>query len=398
MNLPDNFQHLLEQSAARHDHLCPRQILGVRMGLLAAKILHLDLPQSDKRLYTIVETDGCGMDGIAVATGCSPGRRSMRILDYGKMAATFIDTKTREAVRLSPHPQTRLLWDQYAPDAPDRWHGYLQAYQVMPDEVLLIALPVKFNFSLEKTISLPDQRAICEACDEEIINQRQIVADGHVLCQSCAGQSYYSYQGRPEDLSGAQHISNKFLDPKTSIVSTSMWLHETPLICDQTVDLPVICFVGKSGCGKTTLIEKLIPELKARGFRIGTVKHHAHPGFDIDKPGKDTWRHAQAGSDHVVIAAPDKIASIRKLTDRLDLEKIAANFTDVDLIITEGFSRTHFPKIEILRSDWNVEPLDQIVNRVAWVTDNPDLETDLPAYSLEDIHGLADFIVHTFIE
>ena len=177
-----------------------------------------------------------------------------------------------------------------------------------------------------------------------------------------------------------------------------MWLHETPLICDQTVDLPVICFVGKSGCGKTTLIEKLIPELKARGFRIGTVKHHAHPGFDIDKPGKDTWRHAQAGSDHVVIAAPDKIASIRKLTDRLDLEKIAANFTDVDLIITEGFSRTHFPKIEILRSDWNVEPLDQIVNRVAWVTDNPDLETDLPAYSLEDIHGLADFIVHTFIE
>jgi formylmethanofuran dehydrogenase subunit E len=397
MNLPDKFQHLLEQSAARHDHLCPRQILGVRMGLLAAKILQLDLPQSDKRLYTIVETDGCGMYGIAVATGCSPGRRSMRILDYGKMAATFVDTKSGKAIRISPHPQTRHLWSQYAPDAPDRWHGYLRAYQVMPDELLLIALPVELNFSMEKTISLPDQRAICDACDEEIINERQVVVDGGVFCQTCAGESYYSFQGGPNDPPGAQRHSASLSGSGTALASNQTRLHETPSKCDQYSDLPVICFVGKSGCGKTTLLEKLIPDLKARGYRIGTVKHHAHPGFDIDKPGKDTWRHAQAGSDHVVIAAPDKIASIRKLPERLDLEKIAAFFTDVDLILTEGFSRTKFPKIEVLRNDWDVEPWDHIVNRVAWVTDLPGLETDLPSFSLDDIHGLADFITLTFL-
>jgi formylmethanofuran dehydrogenase subunit E len=399
MSLPDNFQHLLEQSAARHDHLCPRQILGVRMGLLAAKILQLDLPQSDKRLYTIVETDGCGMDGIAVATGCSPGRRSLRILDYGKMAATFIDTRTGQAIRVSPHPQTRVLWGQYAPDAPDRWHGYLQAYQIMPDEILLIALPVKLNFSLEKTISLPDQRAICALCDEEIINERQLLVNGQVLCQTCAGESYFSYLEDPTNPASIHHPTarSRSLHPRDPIISSYTWLHEVPLKCDHPRELPVICFVGKSGCGKTTYLEKLIPEFKARGYRIGTVKHHAHPGFDIDKPGKDTWRHAQAGSDHVVIAAPDKIASIRKLQDRLDLEKIAANFTDVDLILTEGFSRTQFPKIEILRSDWNLEPLDHIANRVAWVTDCSDLATDLPVFSLEDIQGLAGFIISTFL-
>jgi formylmethanofuran dehydrogenase subunit E len=400
MSLPHKFEYLLEQSAARHDHLCPRQILGVRMGLLAAKILQLDLPQSDKRLYTIVETDGCGMDGIAVATGCSPGRRSMRILDYGKMAATFIDTQTGQAIRLSPHPQTRHLWAQYAPDAPDRWHGYLQAYQIMPDEILLVALPVALNFSLEKTISLPDQRAICARCDEEIINERQVLVDGQVLCQTCAGESYFSYLEDPTNPAGNPLATgkNRSLHPSVPIIHRETRLHETTFKCDQTRELPLVCFVGRSGCGKTTLLEKLIPELKARGYRIGTVKHHAHPGFDIDKPGKDTWRHAQAGSDHVVIAAPDKIASIRTLTDRLDLEKIAANFTDVDLILTEGFSRTQFPKIEILRSAWNVQPLEHIVNRVAWVTDYPHLETNLPIFSFEDIQGLADFIINTYLE
>ena len=77
--------------------------------------------------------------------------------------------------------------------------------------------------------------------------------------------------------------------------------------------IPILSIVGKSGSGKTTLLEKLIAELKRRGYRVATIKHHAHPGFEIDQPGKDTWRHAQAGSDHVVIAAPDKIASIRRL-------------------------------------------------------------------------------------
>jgi molybdopterin-guanine dinucleotide biosynthesis protein MobB len=397
MNLPENFKQLLDQSTARHDHLCPRQILGVRMGLLAAKILQLELPQSGKRLFTVVETDGCGMDGIAVSTGCSPGRRSMHILDYGKMAATFVDTQTGAAVRIYPHPQSRQLWQQYAPDASDRWHGYLEAYQVMPDEMLLIARRVALNFSLEKTISLPDQRAFCALCDEEIINERQVIVNGLVLCATCAGESYFSYL---EDRTN--HAANVYPSTEPSQSDqingpSRLRLHETSLQTDPTRQLPLICLVGKSGCGKTTFLEKLIPELKSRGYRIGTVKHHAHPGFDIDKPGKDTWRHAQAGSDHVVIAAPDKIASIRKLPDRLSLDRILTNFTDVDLILAEGFSRTEFPKIEILRTDWYPKPLEHVSNRVAWVTDCPDLDTGLPVFELSDYKGLADFIEFKYL-
>jgi formylmethanofuran dehydrogenase subunit E len=396
MDPSEKFQRLLDQSAARHDHLCPRQVLGVRMGLLAARIFQLDLPQADKRLYTIVETDGCGMDGIAVATGCSPGRRSMHILDYGKMAATFIDTQTGFAMRVSPHPKSRQAWRRYAPGAPDRWHGYLQAYQVMPDELLLVARPVKLNFSLEKTISRPDQRAVCARCDEEIINERQVLVDGQVLCQTCAGDSYFSYLGDAGVSPGDGLLTSRDQAPGTAKMAGKSWLYEAVPLSGPPTHLPVICFVGKSGCGKTTLLEKLIPELKARGYRVGTVKHHAHPGFEIDQPGKDTWRHAQAGSDHVVIAAPDKIASIRRLPDRLDLHKIIAAFTDVDLVLTEGFSRTSFPKVEVLRTGWYASPLDHITNRIAWVTDKTDLAAGLPVFALDDIQGLANFIASYF--
>ena len=79
------------------------------------------------------------------------------------------------------------------------------------------------------------------------------------------------------------------------------------------MSIPLVCVVGRSKSGKTTLLEKLIRELKNRGYRIGTIKHHSHPGIEMDKPGKDTWRHARAGRDHVVIAAPDQVASIRRV-------------------------------------------------------------------------------------
>jgi formylmethanofuran dehydrogenase subunit E len=397
MSPSEKFQKLLDQSAARHDHLCPRQILGVRMGLLAGKILQLELPQADKRLYAIVETDGCGMDGIAVATGCSPGRRSLHILDYGKMAATFIDTQTGDAIRVFPHPQSRQLWRQYAPDADDRWHGYLKAYRIMPDELLMIARPVELNFSLKRTISLPDLRAVCAICDEEIINERQVLVNGQVMCPTCAGESYFTYLEPSANQKETRLPSSEDAQLIPQGSSKDVRLHEAHPESRPAHEPPVICFVGRSGCGKTTLLEKLIPALKARGYRVGTVKHHAHPGFDIDQPGKDTWRHAQAGSDHVVIAAPDKIASIRRLSERLDLRNILSNFNDVDLVLTEGFSRTSFPKIEILRKDWSAEPLDDLSNRVAWVSDHQELATDLPVFVLDDLTGLVDFIESHFL-
>ncbi len=103
----EKLQMLLELSAQRHTHLCPRQVLGVRMGMLAGEVLGLDLPQKDKRVFTFAESDGCGTGGISVASGCSIDRRTLRVVDYGKLAATFVDTLKDEAVRIIPHPDCR---------------------------------------------------------------------------------------------------------------------------------------------------------------------------------------------------------------------------------------------------------------------------------------------------
>ena len=94
------------------------------------------------------------------------------------------------------------------------------------------------------------------------------------------------------------------------------------------MNIPVVTFIGKSGSGKTTLLEKLVTELKNRGYMLATVKHHSHRGFEIDEPGKDSWRFAQAGSDQVVIASPDKIASYRKIERELSLDEIAIGYLE----------------------------------------------------------------------
>jgi len=158
--------------------------------------------------------------------------------------------------------------------------------------------------------------------------------------------------------------------------------------------IPIISIVGKSGCGKTTLIEKLIRELKQRGYRVATIKHHFHPGFEIDHPGKDTWRHAQAGSDHVVIAAPDKIASIRRLQKELTLDEIAQGIQDVDIILTEGFKRAGKPCLEVVRGDKDlICDGDQLI---AIATDTP-LQTSTPQFNLDDSQAIVDFIETNYL-
>ncbi len=183
---------LLEQSAALHKHLCPRQVLGVRMGMMAEKILEFELPQTNKRLLTIVESDGCFADGVSVATGCWVGRRTLRMEDFGKIAATFIDTRTERAVRIAPRHDVRQLAAHYAPEARTSWQAQLLGYQSMPFVELLNWQWVGLTMSLKQIISRPKLRTNCEMCGEEIINQREVVIDRQVLCCSCAGSSYYS--------------------------------------------------------------------------------------------------------------------------------------------------------------------------------------------------------------
>ena len=184
---------LLQQSAALHQHLCPRQVLGVRMGLLAGLELGLTLPQRDKRLLTIVETDGCFADGIAVATGCTVGHRTLRVEDYGKIAATFVDTQTGHTLRLVPRSDARTLAQAYAHEARNRWEEQLLGYQRLPADDLFIIQDVQLATPLAVIVSRAGLKTVCETCGEEIINGREIVRDGHVWCRACLGEAYYAH-------------------------------------------------------------------------------------------------------------------------------------------------------------------------------------------------------------
>ncbi|WP_423055316.1 molybdopterin-guanine dinucleotide biosynthesis protein B [Zhaonella formicivorans] len=154
--------------------------------------------------------------------------------------------------------------------------------------------------------------------------------------------------------------------------------------------IPIVSVVGRSNSGKTTYLEKLLKEIKKRGYRVATIKHHCHD-FEIDQPGKDTWRHAEAGADVTVISSPHKMALIEKVEKEKNLDEIAELIQNVDLIITEGYKKGNKPKIEILRkavSDDLVCPPEELM---AVVTD-VDLNLDIPCFSLEDAVGLANFL------
>lgn len=183
---------LLARSAALHgERLCPRQVLGVRIGLHAAALLDLAVPRGDKRLLVIVETDGCFADGIAVATGCRLRRRTLRLMDYGKVAATAVDTATGRGVRVWPHPEARARARHYAPAAPDRWHAQLDGYRAMPAGELLRAQAVMLTQALGALLGHPGQRSTCARCGEEIFNGRETILPEGPICAGCVGVAYY---------------------------------------------------------------------------------------------------------------------------------------------------------------------------------------------------------------
>jgi len=159
--------------------------------------------------------------------------------------------------------------------------------------------------------------------------------------------------------------------------------------------IPALSVVGKSNTGKTTLLEKLIPELRQRGYRVAVIKHDVH-GFDIDVPGKDSWRLAQAGADQVLIAAPDKLAIVRRLPEELSLEEILAQISDVDLILTEGYKRGPLPKIEVSRQARSHDLLCSEKELVAIATDQ-EFDLDVPQFHLDDVSGLADLLARKFL-
>ncbi len=158
----------------------------------------------------------------------------------------------------------------------------------------------------------------------------------------------------------------------------------------------IVLIVGKSNSGKTTLVEKLIRELKTRHYAIGSVKH-THEKFDFDKEGKDSWRHKRAGADATLVVTDTRVALVKD-DDRPCLEKIQDYLGDSDLIIGEGFKTLALPKIEIFRIDSpHKAPLClEDPNLKAFVTDS-DIRPKVPVFGLEDITALADFIESSYM-
>jgi formylmethanofuran dehydrogenase subunit E len=193
-------EELVEISSRDHCHVCPRQVLGVRIGLAGLAALGFAAPPDKKRLLVIAETDGCFVDGLSAGTGCTVGHRTLRIEDYGKVAAVFVSVETGQAVRFAPAPDVRQRAYAYAPDEPRHYFAQLQAYKIMPEAELLRCFSVQLNTPIEAIVSRPGIRVNCDLCGEEIINQRGIDLDGQVFCRACVGEAYYRHEHDPIEL------------------------------------------------------------------------------------------------------------------------------------------------------------------------------------------------------
>lgn len=187
----NDLQELLELSSRDHSHLCPRQILGVRIGLRGLNELQLEPNRGNKRLLVITETDGCFADGLSAATACTVGHRTLRVEDYGKVAATFVDVQTKHAFRVAPVIDIRQRTYTYAPGEPRHYFAQMQAYQIMPDEEMFIVTEVQLTTSIEAIVSRPGVRVDCDVCGEEIMNEREVQREGLTLCRACAETPYY---------------------------------------------------------------------------------------------------------------------------------------------------------------------------------------------------------------
>ena len=194
-----SLEEYLLLAAQDHGHLCPGQVLGVRMAMLGLRKLGIDEPvQQRKRLLTFVEIDRCATDAVSLVTGCRLGKRSLKLLDYGKLAATFVDLETHRAVRVAARDDARAKARGMFPELADPRQQQLEAYKVMDDADLFAVHWVKVKLKPEDLPGRPRSRVSCEQCGEGVNDGRERRVEGRVLCRSCAGESYFEIVARDE--------------------------------------------------------------------------------------------------------------------------------------------------------------------------------------------------------
>jgi formylmethanofuran dehydrogenase subunit E len=189
------FKELLESSADAHGHLCPGQVVGVRMAMLGCRLIELDEPRRHdqiKKLIIYVEMDRCTADAVAHVTGVKLGRRSLKFMDYGIMAATFVNLETGKAFRVVSTEEARSLANAYAPEISERHPQQLQAYQRMPDSVLFRVQEVRVKIE-ECDLPGPTRYKVpCSRCGQVVRDQREVIKDDQILCRPCTQETYFS--------------------------------------------------------------------------------------------------------------------------------------------------------------------------------------------------------------
>lgn len=193
-NILCNFTSLLDESARIHGHLCPGQVLGVKMSMLGLSEIGITDPKGGDRksIIVFVEMDRCATDAVQSVTGCSLGHRTMKFMDYGKMAATFVNLKTGEAVRVIAREDSRQKTREYFPEIENKYEAQLEAYKIMPDNELFDVMKVYVKINPEDMPGRPLRRVRCNCCGEYVQDMREVEIHGKVLCRPCADTGYYS--------------------------------------------------------------------------------------------------------------------------------------------------------------------------------------------------------------
>ena len=353
-----SFDELLEESSAIHGHHCAGQILGVRMAMVGCREVGIDEPRGCKKLIVYAEMDRCATDAVQAVTGCSLGKRTLKFLDYGKMAVTFLNTETQQAVRILAKDDARNLVPLYVHDAADSRTAQKEAYRIMPEEALFSVKPVAVEVPAREMPGYRGKRVQCAVCGEGINFHREVEIAGRPLCIPCS-------KGL---LSPGLNNGAKTTSPKLLLI------------------------VGYKKVGKTTLIEKLIPELSSRGYRVGTVKHH-HSDLPVavDTVGTDTWRHRQAGAASVALATPNDIATFRDGASSISLDQLVAALGPVDIVLVEGFHEEPRAKIEVL-DDLHDEPLCKLDDHLLAIVTPNARQSPFASFTPTSIAPIADFI------
>ncbi|HXX53707.1 MAG TPA: FmdE family protein [Thermodesulfovibrionales bacterium] len=194
----DEFGILLEEAVRVHGHLCPGQVLGVRMSLLGLRKIGILEPKGKdrKKIMVFVETDRCAIDAVQSVTGCSLGHRSIKFMDYGKMAVTFLNLKTGKAVRVIAKEESRRKAKEYFPEIENKYAAQLEAYKIMDEDDLFDVMEVTVKLNPEDMPGRSQQRVRCDVCGEHVQDSRQVCSGEKVLCKPCAGSAYYEHAGQ----------------------------------------------------------------------------------------------------------------------------------------------------------------------------------------------------------